>query len=67
MPQQGDLQGVSHGARRDGDARAGYAILDWENGTVEFKRVEYDIGSTQQRMRDANLPSRLIDRLSFGR
>ena len=57
----------SVGQPRDGDPRAGYAILDWENGTIEFKRVEYDISSTQERMKDANLPSRLIDRLSFGR
>ena len=57
----------SVGQPRDGDSRAAYAVLDWEDGTVEFKRVEYDIASTQQRMAEAKLPSRLIERLSWGR
>lgn len=57
----------SIGQPRDGDPRAAYAILDWERGTVTFRRVPYDIASTQGRMMDAGLPRPLVERLSFGR
>jgi predicted phosphodiesterase len=61
----------SVGQPRDGLADAAYAILETANGvegdTVEFRRVRYDIDSTQRRMLDAGLPARLADRLSYGR
>ena len=57
----------SVGQPRDGDPRAGYAILDRDNETVEFRRVEYDIVATQERMTEAKLPKRLIERLTWGR
>jgi predicted phosphodiesterase len=56
----------SAGQPRDGDNRASYAIYDSEHGSVEYYRVAYDIGITQQKMADNGLPSRLIDRLSYG-
>jgi len=57
----------SVGQSRDGDPRAGYAVLDWDAGEVEFHRVPYDIAATQARMRRARLPEPLITRLSVGR
>lgn len=56
----------SVGQPRDNDARAAYAILDTDEMTLQYKRIPYSIELTQSQMRDANLPRRLIDRLSFG-
>ena len=55
----------SVGQPRDGDPRAGYALL--ENGTLTFRRIEYDIAATQRAMDGADLPVWLIERLSVGR
>jgi diadenosine tetraphosphatase ApaH/serine/threonine PP2A family protein phosphatase len=57
----------SIGQPRDTDPRAGFAIADLENRTVEFWRVPYDIVGVQQRMRDAKLPEPLVLRLQVGR
>jgi predicted phosphodiesterase len=57
----------SVGQPRDGDSRASFAIWDEDRGRMEFYRVEYDIGRTQARMREAELPAYLIDRLAHGR
>lgn len=56
----------SVGQPRDNDARAAYAILDLEHHTWRAERVAYPVELTQTQMRAANLPRRLIDRLSFG-
>lgn len=56
----------SVGQPRDSDPRAAYAILDLEEMTWEHRRIEYDIASTQQRMREHGLPQRLIIRLEYG-
>lgn len=56
----------SVGQPRDGDPRACYAILDTAERTVAFRRVEYDIATTQQRMAAAGLPAALATRLSSG-
>lgn len=56
----------SVGQPRDGDARAGYAVLDLEARTVTWHRVPYDIPRTQAAMRAVGLPTRLIDRLAYG-
>jgi diadenosine tetraphosphatase ApaH/serine/threonine PP2A family protein phosphatase len=57
----------SVGQPRDGDPRASYAILDSDTSTWEYRRVEYSIEITQERMRARNLPRRLIERLDAGR
>jgi predicted phosphodiesterase len=57
----------SVGQPRDGDSRASFAIWDEDRGRIEFYRVEYDIARTQARMREARLPTYLIDRLAHGR
>ncbi|MDA8218048.1 MAG: metallophosphoesterase family protein [Dehalococcoidales bacterium] len=56
----------SVGQPRDGDPRAAYAILDTAGGTLRFRRVEYDIAATQEKMRRAGLPYVLWARLSAG-
>ena len=55
------------GQPRDGDPRASYALLDADEMTWSFHRVAYAIEVTQERMRAAGLPKRLIDRLEIGR
>ena len=56
----------SVGQPRDNDSRAAYAILDLQKMTWRYERVAYPIELTQNQMRAAQLPKRLIDRLSFG-
>lgn len=57
----------SIGQPRDGDPRAGFAIADMDHRVTEFWRVPYDIESVQTRMREAELPEVLVQRLSYGR
>ncbi len=54
------------GQPRDGDPRASGALLDTGAMTVTWRRVPYQIAATQQAMRTAGLPQRLIDRLEQG-
>jgi predicted phosphodiesterase len=56
----------SVGQPRDNDNRACFVIYDTESLKVEFRRVEYNIFLTQQKMRDLKLPEFLIQRLEFG-
>lgn len=56
----------SVGQPRDNDARAAYALLDLQYMTWMYARVAYPIELTQNQIRAAKLPKRLIDRLSFG-
>ena len=57
----------SVGQPRDGNPAAAFAVMDTEQGVVEFRRVRYDIDRTQRLMRQADLPQRLAERLSYGR
>jgi len=57
----------STGQPRDADARAAFAIADLEHHVVEFWRVQYDISAVQERMRRAQLPEPLVQRLAVGR
>ncbi|WP_436346258.1 metallophosphoesterase family protein [Natronorubrum sp. FCH18a] len=56
----------SVGQPRDGDPRAGYAVVDLEALTVETRRVEYDIEAVQEAVREAGLPDRIGTRLARG-
>lgn len=56
----------SVGQPRDDDPRAAYALYDSESKVLRFERVEYDIETAQDRIRDAGLPPALADRLGFG-
>ena len=55
------------GQPRDMDPRASFGIFDTEKGTVEIRKVEYDIQAVQDKMRKAKLPEFLIERLKYGR
>jgi diadenosine tetraphosphatase ApaH/serine/threonine PP2A family protein phosphatase len=57
----------SVGQPRDGNPASSYLLLDTEAGVAEFRRVRYDIAATQALMREAGLPPRLVERLSYGR
>ena len=56
----------SVGQPRDGDPRASAMILDTEALTATWLRVPYPIAETQAAMRSAGLPTRLVERLSYG-
>ena len=54
------------GQPRDGDFRSSYAIYDSEEGTIQRRRVVYDVSKTQHKMELAGHPEPLIRRLEFG-
>jgi predicted phosphodiesterase len=56
----------SVGQPRDGDPRAAYLLLDLDAQRASFRRVEYDVASTQREMREAGLPEMLAARLELG-
>lgn len=56
----------SVGQPRDRNPCAGYALYDTEKKRLSIERVEYDLRSTQEKMRAAHLPSFLIERLKYG-
>lgn len=56
----------SVGQPRDSNPLAAYALLDMETLTWEHRRVAYDIDKTQEQMREANMPDKLITRLALG-
>lgn len=56
----------SVGQPRDHDPRAAYAMLDTETMSWEHRRVSYPVEETQERMRMAGMPSKLIKRLEWG-
>lgn len=60
----------SVGQPRDGDPRASFAVIEMDDegeATFDLRRVEYDIGAVQARMRQAGLPEPLALRLAVGR
>jgi putative phosphoesterase len=56
----------SVGQPRDGDPRAGYAVLDLDALTVEPRRVEYDVERVVDAVAAAGLPERIGTRLRRG-
>jgi len=42
-------------------------VYDFPTQTVELRRLEYDIPTTQKKILDAGLPPRLAHRLASGR
>ncbi len=57
----------SVGQPRDGDPRAGYAIVDDDAGRVQFLRLAYPIAAAQSKIIRAGLPELLAYRLALGR
>jgi predicted phosphodiesterase len=56
----------SVGQPRDGDPRAAWMLLDTEEWTAEFRRVEYPIEEAASAIVAAELPRQLADRLFLG-
>ena len=56
----------SVGQPRDADPRAAYALLNSEDLTWEFHRIDYPIEETQKQMRAFGLPEVLAARLAYG-
>ena len=54
------------GQPRDGDPRASYGTFDTITCLFTLHRVPYDISKVQEKMKAADLPQGLIDRLSTG-
>jgi predicted phosphodiesterase len=57
----------SVGQSRDGVAKATYGVYDLDEGTIELRRLDYDIPATQAKIRAAGLPERLAERLVYGK
>lgn len=57
----------SVGQPRDGDPRSCFVIFDPDHGTVDFRRLDYDIEKTQEKVLAAGLPEFLAARLALGR
>ena len=57
----------SVGQSRDGVAKATYVVYDMQEQTIELRRLDYDIPTTQKKILDAGLPPRLAERLALGR
>jgi len=56
----------SVGQPRDGDPRASYLIFDFEEFSVEWFRLSYDIPACQDKILEAGLPEFLAQRLARG-
>lgn len=56
----------SVGQPRDNDPRACYVIYDSDEDEITYHRIDYDIAKTQHKMRQAELPAMLIQRLQSG-
>ena len=57
----------SVGQPRDGDPRAGAAVVDTEAKAVSFLRVAYDVAAAQRKITEAGLPAFFAERLAMGR
>ena len=57
----------SVGQSRDGVAKATYATYNLDDGTIELRRLDYDMAKTQAKIRAAGLPERLAERLEHGK
>lgn len=57
----------SIGQPRDRDPRASFAVYDTESGSLDIKRVPYDIKLAQSKILKAGLPPVLAHRLAEGR
>ena len=57
----------SLGQPRDGNPKAAYVIYDLDEGSIEIRRLDYDIATTQKKIRAVGLPERLAERLAMGK
>ncbi len=57
----------SVGQPRDNNPKAAYVVYDVDEGTIELRRLDYDIAAVQKKILEAGLPARLAERLAYGR
>ncbi|MGE0462935.1 MAG: metallophosphoesterase [Vicinamibacterales bacterium] len=57
----------SVGQPRDGDPRAGFALVDTDRRRVAIHRIPYPVARAQARILEAGLPEILAERLGVGR
>jgi predicted phosphodiesterase len=57
----------SVGQSRDGVPKATYVVYDMQEQSIELRRLDYDMATTQKKIMDAGLPARLAERLALGR
>src|SRR5277367_911232 len=57
----------SVGQPRDNNPKAAYVVYDVNEGTIELRRLDYDIAAVQKKILDVGLPPRLAERLAYGR
>jgi predicted phosphodiesterase len=55
------------GQPRDNNPKAAYVIYDMDEGSIELRRLEYDIAAAQKKILEAGLPARLAERLAMGK
>jgi predicted phosphodiesterase len=55
------------GQPRDNNPKCAYVIYDTIDGTIEIRRLDYDIAAAQKKIIAAGLPERLAERLAYGR
>ena len=55
------------GQPRDNNPKCAYVVYDMAEGTIEIRRLDYDIPAAQKKIRDAGLPERLAERLAYGK
>ena len=55
------------GQPRDNNPKAAYVMYDMDAGTIELRRLDYDITAAQQKILEAGLPERLAERLAYGK
>jgi predicted phosphodiesterase len=55
------------GQPRDNNPKAAYVIYDVDEGTIELRRLDYDIPTAQKKIIKAGLPERLAERLAYGK
>ena len=56
----------SVGQPRDYNPNAAFGVYDSERREFQLHRVDYDVAATQEKMRAADLPEPLIERLAYG-
>ena len=57
----------SVGQPRDNNPKAAYVIYDLQEGSIEIRRLDYDIAAAQKKMLEVGLPPRLAERLAYGK
>jgi diadenosine tetraphosphatase ApaH/serine/threonine PP2A family protein phosphatase len=56
----------SVGQPRDGIPTACHLVIDTDAERCTWYRTAYDVGAVQDAMRDAGLPDRLVQRMTYG-